>query len=35
MNHDLGLTNTQFGSAAGFFFLGYLGRSGRVRQIDL
>ncbi len=23
MNHDLGLTNTQFGSAAGFFFLGY------------
>ncbi len=23
MNRDLGLTNTQFGSAAGFFFLGY------------
>jgi len=23
MNRDLGLTNTQFGSAAGFFFIGY------------
>jgi ACS family tartrate transporter-like MFS transporter len=23
MNHDLGLTNAQFGAAAGFFFLGY------------
>jgi MFS family permease len=23
MNHDLGLTNTQFGAAAGMFFIGY------------
>jgi MFS transporter, ACS family, tartrate transporter len=23
MNHDLGLTNTQFGTAAGLFFVGY------------